>query len=195
LVSEFGVSRTVVREAVSRLQAAGLVETFQGRGSFVLELPPATSRFAVDTSQVRSHREVLELLDFRIGVEVEAAGLAAARRTVHQLKAIERALDDFKRVGDNPGRAVEADFTFHLKIATASGNRFYAELFGSLGPMMIMLPKTRLDPAYQISDAAHLNRVALEHENIYTAIARSDPDAARAAARVHLSNTRHRLRD
>jgi GntR family transcriptional regulator, transcriptional repressor for pyruvate dehydrogenase complex len=195
LVSEFGVSRTVVREAISRLQAAGLVETFQGRGSFVLELPPATNGFAVDTSHVRSHRDVLDLLDFRIGIETEAAGLAAARRTDRQLKAIERALGDFRRIGANPGRAVEADFAFHLKVATASGNRFYTELIGSLGPMMIMLPRTRLAPSYEISDAAHLNRVALEHENIYDAIARSDPEAARAAARVHLSNTRHRLRE
>lgn len=191
LVAEFGVSRTVVREAISRLQAAGLVETFQGRGSFVLSLPPATGRFALD--EVRSHRDVLELLELRIGVEVEAAGLAAGRRTTHQLKAIERALDDFQRIGDDPSRSVEADFTFHLKVANASGNRFYTELIGSLGPQMIMLPRTRLDPAYEMSDATHVTRVVLEHENIYDAIARSDPEGARAAARVHLSNTRHRL--
>ncbi|MEV0289117.1 MULTISPECIES: FadR/GntR family transcriptional regulator [unclassified Kribbella] len=189
LVEEFGVSRTVVREAVSRLQAAGLVETFQGRGSFVLAVPER----AAGLRQVRSHRDVLELLDFRIGVESEAAGLAAVRRTEHQLKAIERALDDFRRIGADPGRSVEADFAFHLKVAAASGNRFYTDLIDSLGPMMIMLPRTRLDPAYEMSDATHLTRVVLEHENIYAAIARQDPDAARAAARVHLSNTRHRL--
>ncbi|MFI7064684.1 FadR/GntR family transcriptional regulator [Kribbella sp. NPDC050124] len=189
LVEEFGVSRTVVREAVSRLQAAGLVETFQGRGSFVLEVPER----ADGLRQVRSHRDVLELLEFRIGVESEAAGLAAVRRTEHQLKAIERALDDFRRIGADPSRSVEADFAFHFKVAAASGNRFYTDLIDSLGPMMIMLPRTRLDPAYEMSDATHLTRVVLEHENIYAAIARSDPDAARAAARVHLSNTRHRL--
>ncbi|MGW1339998.1 FadR/GntR family transcriptional regulator [Kribbella sp. NPDC002412] len=189
LVEEFGVSRTVVREAVSRLQAAGLVETFQGRGSFVLEVPER----AAGLRQVRSHRDVLELLEFRIGVEIEAAGLAAVRRTEHQLKAIERALDDFRRIGDDPSRSVEADFAFHLKVAAAAGNRFYTDLIDSLGPMMIMLPRTRLDPAYEMSDATHLTRVVLEHENIYAAIARQDPDAARAAARVHLSNTRHRL--
>ncbi|HZX05928.1 FadR/GntR family transcriptional regulator, partial [Kribbella sp.] len=77
LVEEFGVSRTVVREAVSRLQAAGLVETFQGRGSFVLEVPERPPGLRA----VRSHRDVLELMDFRIGVETEAAGLAAVRRT------------------------------------------------------------------------------------------------------------------
>jgi DNA-binding FadR family transcriptional regulator len=191
LVEEFGVSRTVVREAVSRLQAAGLVETFQGRGSFVLEVPQATDHFAL--REVRSHRDVLELLEFRIGVESEAAGLAAVRRTDRQLKAIERALDDFRRIGDDPARSVEADFAFHRKVAAAAGNRFYTDLIDSLGPMMIMLPRTRLDPAYEMSDATHLTRVVLEHENIYAAIARSDPEAARAAARVHLTNTRHRL--
>ena len=100
------------------------------------------------------------------GSRVEAAGLAAGRRTEHQLKGIERALDDFRRIGDDPSRSVEADFAFHLKVAAASGNRFYSELIGSLGPMMIMLPRTRLDPAYEMSDPAHLTRVvarAREH--------------------------------
>lgn len=189
LVEEFGVSRTVVREAVSRLQAAGLVETFQGRGSFVLEVPDRTPGLRA----VRSHRDVLDLMDFRIGVESEAAGLAAARRTAHQLQGIERALDDFRRVGDDPGRSVQADFAFHLKVAVASGNRFYGDLIGELGPMMIMLPRTRLDPAYEMDDPDHLTRVVHEHENIHAAIARSDPEAARAAARVHLANTRERL--
>ncbi|MEV5961989.1 FadR/GntR family transcriptional regulator [Kribbella sp. NPDC051952] len=190
LVEEFGVSRTVVREAVSRLQAAGLVETFQGRGSFVLEIPDRASGLRA----VRSHHDVLELMDFRIGVESEAAALAAGRRSAHQLKGIERALDEFRRVGDDPGRSVEADFSFHLKVAVASGNRFYRELIESFGPMMIMLPRTRLNAAYEVSDAAHLTRVVHEHENIYAAIERSDPEASRAAARVHLTNTRARLR-
>jgi GntR family transcriptional repressor for pyruvate dehydrogenase complex len=189
LVEEFGVSRTVVREAVSRLQAAGLVETFQGRGSFVLEVPERTSGLR----EVRSHRDVLELMDFRIGVESEAAGLAAGRRSVYQLKAIERALDEYRRIGDDPARSVEADFAFHLKVAVASGNRFYSDLIGELGPMMIMLPRTRLDPAYEMSDPDHLTRVIHEHENIHAAIEHADPEAARAAMRVHLSSTRHRL--
>lgn len=189
LAEEFGVSRTVVREAVSRLQAAGLVETFQGRGSYVLEVPERTPGLRA----VRSHRDVLDLMDFRIGVESEAAGLAAGRRTAHQLKGIERALDEFRRVGDDPARSVQADFAFHLKITIASGNRFYGDLISELGPMMIMLPRTQLDPAYEMSDPDHLLRVIHEHENIHAAIDRSDPEAARAAMRVHLSSTRHRL--
>ena len=192
LAAEFGVSRTVVREAISRLQAAGLVETFQGSGSFVLALPESTE-FSVEASQIRTHRDVLDMIDFRIGVESESAGLAATRRTDRQLKAIERALVDLGQSGEQPSRAVEADYQFHLKIALASDNRFYADLLSSLGPMMIMLPRTRLQPAYTVSDATHLTRVTLEHENIYLAIAHQDAAAARAAMRLHLSNSRARL--
>ncbi|MDU0315050.1 FadR/GntR family transcriptional regulator [Phycicoccus sp. M110.8] len=192
LVAEFGVSRTVVREAISRLQAAGLVETFQGRGSFVLALPE-TGRFEVGADRVRTHRDVVDMIDFRIGVEGEAAGLAAERRTDVQLKALERALRDLGRAGERGNGAVEADYEFHLRVAAASGNRFYPELLASLGPMMIMLPRTRLEPEYTVSDATHLTRVALEHENIYLAVARGDGAAARAAMRLHLANSRARL--
>ncbi|HZX04149.1 FadR/GntR family transcriptional regulator, partial [Kribbella sp.] len=159
-------------------------------GSFVLEVPERPPGLRA----VRSHRDVLELMDFRIGVETEAAGLAAVRRTAHQLEGIARALDEFRRVGDDPARSVEADFAFHLKIAVASGNRFYGDLIADLGPMMIMLPRTRLNPAYEMSDPDHLTRVIHEHENIHAAITRSDAEGARAAMRVHLTNTRERLR-
>ncbi|MEO3867672.1 FadR/GntR family transcriptional regulator [Nonomuraea sp. B12E4] len=192
LVEEFGVSRTVVREAISRLQAAGLVETFQGRGSFVLALP-ASAGFSVEAAQIRTHRDVLDMIDFRIGVETEAAGLAAERRTDLRLKAIERALVDLSRAGEHPSGAVEADFRFHHEIALASGNRFYSDLLASLGPMMIMLPRTRLEHGYTVSDATHVTRVTLEHENVYRAIADQDAAAARAAMRLHLSNSRARL--
>lgn len=192
LSAEFGVSRTVVREAISRLQAAGLVETFQGRGSFLLALPE-TYGFSVEASQVRTHRDVLDMMDFRIGVESEAAGLAAERRTDVQLKAIERVLVELSRAGEQPNRAVAADFEFHLKVATASNNHFYSDLISSLGPLVILLPRTRLEPGYTVSDASHLTRVTLEHENIYLAIARQDTAAARAAMRLHLSSSRGRL--
>ena len=73
-----GVSRTVVREAVTRLRAEGLVETFQGRGSFVLAMPEPTS-FTVESAAIRTHHDVLDMIDFRLGIESEAAALAAAR--------------------------------------------------------------------------------------------------------------------
>ena len=96
LIAEFGVSRTVVREAVTRLRAEGLVETFHGRGSFVLTVPEPTS-FTVESAAVRTHQDVLDMIDFRVGIETEAAALAAARVDDAGGAAIRTALEAFSR--------------------------------------------------------------------------------------------------
>ena len=190
LNAAYGVSRTVVREAVSRLQAEGLVETFQGRGSFVLAVPEA-STFSLESSAIRTQTDVLAMIDFRIGVESEAAALAAARVTPAAAEAIEAALEQFVQAGHEG--AVEADFAFHRAVADATGNRFYVELLDALGPMMIMLPRTRLGEAYSMTDSTHVDRVRREHEQVAAAVLAGDVETARAAMRVHLGNTRRRV--
>jgi len=190
LIGEYGVSRTVVREAVTRLRAEGLVETFQGRGSFVLAIPEPTP-FRVEASAIRNHHDVLAIIDFRLGVESEAAYLAAASRSIEAAEQVRVALEAFSAAG--PDEAVEADFTFHRSIAAATGNRFYLDLVDSLGPMMIMLPRTRLPAEFSLTDDAHVERVRREHDNVADAVLAGDPETARAAMRVHLGNTRARL--
>jgi GntR family transcriptional regulator, transcriptional repressor for pyruvate dehydrogenase complex len=190
LIEEYGVSRTVVREAVTRLRAEGLVETFQGRGSFVLAMPEPTS-FRVEASAIRSQADVLAMIDFRLGVESEAAYLAAAHRTPAAAETVRTALETFSTAG--PEEAVEADFAFHRAVAAASGNRFYLDLVDSIGPMMILLPRTRLPEEFSLTDATHVDPVRREHDNVAAAVIAGDPETARAAMRVHLGNTRRRL--
>lgn len=190
LSEEYAVSRTVVREAVTRLRAEGMVETFQGRGSFVLAMPDPTS-FTVEASAVRTHADVLAMIDFRLGIESEAAYLAATHRTSDGADEVRAALAAFSTAG--PEEAVEADFAFHRAVAAASGNRFYLELLDSIGPMMIMLPRTRLPEEFSHTDAAHVERVRREHDNVAAAVIAGDAETARAAMRVHLGNTRRRL--
>jgi DNA-binding FadR family transcriptional regulator len=190
LIDEYAVSRTVVREAVTRLRAEGLVETFQGRGSFVLAMPEPTS-FTIEASAIRSQADVLAMIDFRLGVESEAAYLAAKRRSPEGADALRVALDAFSAAGAE--EAVEADFAFHRAVAAASRNRFYVDLLDSLGPMMIMLPRTRLPDEFSLTDATHVDRVRREHDNVAAAVIAGDPETARAAMRVHLGNTRRRL--
>jgi GntR family transcriptional repressor for pyruvate dehydrogenase complex len=185
LIETYGVSRTVVREALSRLKAAGLIETQHGRGSFVLTRPSTTG---FDPGLPAGFHDVLELLEFRTGVEVESAGLAAVRRTGPALAGLRAAMDDFARAEGNPGAAVNADFLFHLRIALATGNRYFGDLLASLGPSMIVMPPERLRP-----DRQDFATIVAEHENIHAAIERQDAEAARAAVRVHLSNSRARL--
>jgi GntR family transcriptional repressor for pyruvate dehydrogenase complex len=190
LIETYGVSRTVVREAVTRLRAEGMVETFQGRGSFVLAVPEPSS-FTVESSTIRSHHDVLAMVDFRIGIESESAALAARRRTDADTAAITGTLAAFTDAGREG--AVEADFAFHLAVARATQNRFYVDLLESLGPMMIMLQRTRLGEEFSMTDAAHVERVRLEHDNVAAAVVDGDAGTARAAMRVHLGNTRRRL--
>ncbi|MGI5291069.1 FadR/GntR family transcriptional regulator [Nonomuraea polychroma] len=185
LVETYGVSRTVVREAIARLKAAGLIETQHGRGSFVLARPSTTG---FDPAPARSRQEVLDLLDFRMGVEVEAAGLAAARRTEAGLTGLREALESFESAAGHPSAAVNADYLFHLRIALVTGNRYFADLLASLGPSMIIMPRERLRP-----DRPDFARIVAEHDHIYAAIRRQDAEAARAAVRVHLANSRARL--
>lgn len=193
IMAEFEVSRTVVREAISKLQASGLVETRHGIGTFVLGLGQAPG-FKITPDQFSTLRDVIAVLELRIGVETEAAALAAQRRTDANMAAMRLALDAVTQAVDEGRDAVSSDFQFHLEIARATQNSHFAELMGTLGSMII--PRARLDAGDGLNAdlRQYLHRVNGEHESIYDAIVGQDPDAARAAMRTHLANSRERRR-
>jgi GntR family transcriptional repressor for pyruvate dehydrogenase complex len=192
LISEFGVSRTVVRAALTRLQAEGLVETERGRGSFALT-PPQEGTTA-GTRPVVSIEDRLHLLEFRMGVEAEAAALAARNHTDRQLKALQKALEDFTASVEHPAHAMKSDYEFHRAVASASGNPFYSDCLASLGQTMIAMPRTRLMTGVEHYARDHFDQVVHEHGSIYAAIAERDSATAAAAMRSHLANSRRRLR-
>jgi DNA-binding FadR family transcriptional regulator len=194
IMKAYGVSRTVVREALSRLQAGALVETHHGIGTFVLEAR-ASGTFRIDPADIATSGEVLAVLELRISLETESAGLAAARRTDAHLLAMRGALDEFAANVAVAGDTVTPDFRFHLEIAQATGNRHFADIMSHLGTTII--PRTRISSAMRMAPelrAQYLQKVNREHEEIFDAIARQDPESARAAMRIHLTNSRERLR-
>jgi DNA-binding FadR family transcriptional regulator len=193
IMEDFGVSRTVVREAISRLQAAGLVETRHGVGTFVVGLGEG-SAFRIAPEQLETLQDVIAVLELRIGVETESAALAAVRRTPENLEALRGALKAFTSAVEEGRDAVGPDFQFHLEIARATQNHHFMDLMGTLGGMMI--PRARLEPPGPLTPErqAYLRRVNAEHESIVDAIARSDAEGARAAMRTHLANSRERRR-
>lgn len=193
IMQAYGVSRTVVREALSKLQAGGLVETLHGVGTFVLQ-PRASGVFRLDPGEIAASVDVLAVLELRISLETESAGLAASRRTDEQLVAMRHALDDFEKNVTVAGDTVGPDFRFHLQIAQSTGNPYFADIMRHLGTTLI--PRTRISAIrnHEGGGAPYLSRVNREHEEIYAAIARRDPESARAAMRIHLTNSRERLR-
>ena len=155
---------------------------------------PSPSGFRIDPATIVTLRDVLAILELRISLEVESAGLAAQRRSPEQLAAMRAALDALNESTARDGDAVASDFQFHLQIALSTGNRYFTDIMTHLGTSII--PRTRLNSASLAHDdqQRYMNRLSREHEEIYTAIARQDSDAARAAMRLHLTNSRERLR-
>lgn len=194
IMRAWGVSRTVVREALSRLQAGGLVETRHGIGTFVLNPPPGAAGFGIDPAELATAVDVMAVLELRISLETETAGLAAQRRSDEQLAQIRAALDELEAHSGGQGDTVSPDMRFHMLIAAATGNRYFADIMAHLGATLI--PRARINsPRVAQEDLPqYLRRVNREHEEIYEAIARKDPEAARAAMRLHLTNSRERLR-
>ena len=193
IMQQHGISRTVVREALSQLQASALVETRHGVGTFVRP-PQAPGTFRIDADDFATVADVISVLELRISLETEAAGLAAQRRGEENLRSMQAALQAFHESIRNDSDAVPSDFQFHMEVARATGNRHFAELMTYLGTMII--PRTRLNTARTAPEGRlpYLQRVNAEHETIYIAIRDRDAEAARAAMRTHLSNSRERLR-
>ncbi|WP_437358157.1 FadR/GntR family transcriptional regulator [Inquilinus limosus] len=189
LIDEFNVSRTVVREAIAELRAKGLVEPRQGVGVFVTPVAePAPGLLSGDFTRLS---EVLELLEFRMGVEIEAAGLAALRRSSGQEAEILLAHERMIAVVDGGGSAVDADFALHLAIAAATNNHFYTDVLKYLGQRTI--PRSRLGDSAEAT-TGYLRKVIVEHARIIEAIERQDPDGARLAMRHHLTESQRRYR-
>jgi GntR family transcriptional regulator, transcriptional repressor for pyruvate dehydrogenase complex len=193
LTARYSVSRTVVREAIASLRSSGRIDTQQGRGAFVLA-PPFQYPYAVDASDLSKIGDMLQIMDLRIGLESEGASLAAQRRTPAQLADIRSALDKLETGIKAAETAVSSDAQFHLEILRATGNSYYIDLFTQLGPLMIPRARVDLFKDDRRAKIRYLELIQAEHAQIYQAIARRDAEAARAAVRLHLTNSRERLR-
>ncbi|MFK3779871.1 FadR/GntR family transcriptional regulator [Agrobacterium sp. NPDC089420] len=191
LEERFSVSRTVVREAIAELRAAGLVTPIQGKGMFVtdlLDLPAVT----LTPVELQSVPQTLELIEFRIGVEVEAAGIAAYRRSASQEEAIRMANHEMALKIERGEQTVEVDFLFHMAIAMATNNRYFSEALNRFGQRSI--PRGQFPTLPDANGRQYLSGVLAEHERILDAIADQDPEAARIAMREHLVASQKRYR-
>jgi GntR family transcriptional repressor for pyruvate dehydrogenase complex len=193
LTSNLGVSRTVVREAVAALRADGLVVTRRGSGAYVADNPTA-SPFRIAAPQLGRLSDVLDIMELRLAVEVEAAGFAAERADRQQLAAVRRALRDIDRALRSGGGAVAEDFAFHRAIAEATGNAQFPRFLAFLGSHVIPRQSVRLAVDTPAGRRSYLERIQNEHRRIVAGIAGGDPGEARRAMRDHLTRSLGRYR-
>ncbi|MFZ5781964.1 MAG: FadR/GntR family transcriptional regulator [Pseudomonadota bacterium] len=192
LTDALGVSRPVVREAVAALRADGLVVTRQGSGAYVAD--PLAGPFRIAALRANALTDVLDVMELRLAMEVEAAALAAERGTRRQIAAIRaawRAIDRALRHGEG---AVEEDFAFHRAIAEATGNRQFPRFLSFLGSHVIPRQSVRLTMDTPAERRAYLERIQHEHARIVSGISEHDAGEARRAMRDHLTRSLERYR-
>lgn len=177
IAERLGVSRPIVREALSRWAALGVVETINGRGTF-LRRPVDESTRHVVLSLGTERERLLELVEVRTALETEAAALAALRATPEQIGGLWEALEAVERAYARYNDAPEEDWAFHLKVYRATGNpmfEHFIEAFHSL------FHRFWENPLHQPEFA---KRGLPYHRALVESIAARDPEGARAAVRM-----------
>jgi len=190
LVAQFQVSRTVVREAVSRLKSLGLVESRQGSGVFV-SLQPPFAPLNFEARHAASQEVVIQMVEVRRALEAEVAALAAERRSTADLQAIEQAVRALDLAVQSGGDGVAEDVRFHRAIAEATRNPFLIQTLEYLSQFLYGATQvTRANEARRGDFAA---AVRTEHQAILQAVHNGDPERARQAAAAHMGNAIRRI--
>jgi DNA-binding FadR family transcriptional regulator len=179
LAAMHSVSVGSIREAISMLISADLIETRPGRGTYVLRGSPEPVTIKVGPPLER--REIEELTDARLIVEVELAALAAERATPEQLETLRRAVERMEAVAADPYDFPEADVEFHLAVAEAAGNRYL--LKAMLDIRSLLRQDMELGAEAAIRRFGDLRWSVGSHRKLVEAIAERDADRAREVAR------------
>jgi GntR family transcriptional repressor for pyruvate dehydrogenase complex len=191
LVKQLGVSRTVIREAVSRLRNAGLVEPRQGRGVFVM--PRRTRPLDLEAESSDTKSKVLHIVEVRRAMEGEAASLAATRATPADIARMRQSLAAIDTAVAAGGDGVDEDLAFHQSVAESTGNAVMVSTVRYLGE--VLRSGIRVTRANEARRNDFIEAVRNEHHAILAAIESGDARAARTAARRHMKHAASRLQD
>ncbi len=188
LRKQFGASRTLVREAIRRLQGRGLIKTVNGSGSYVAggDLQHVSMALNAYSVLAADHRTFADLLELRMAIEGDAAAKAAADREGRGWRLLEAKLQVM-----SAARIIEEfailDIDFHMELLRTSGNELFASLGAALRDRYV---RFAID-SYRSSE--HLRSETMtEHRVIVDSIKSGRPEVAREAARSHVSRSRGR---
>jgi GntR family transcriptional regulator, transcriptional repressor for pyruvate dehydrogenase complex len=174
LMQELGVGRSTVREVIGRFQALGVLESRKGSGTYLLQPVSAATvhmPLMVETQNLRD--ALLQTLEVRRGIEVEACALAAMRRTDEDLCVIEEKLDEMERVHLAKGTSGKEDLAFHVSIYEATHNPLFKQLLEQMREAF----ERFWDKPFDRPDFAR--RSFPYHRTLFCAIADRDSEGAR----------------
>lgn len=188
LATEYEVSRPVIREALAHLRERGMVETVNGKGTFVRK--PSISLISESLTR---HIEFNfadtitpeQLYEARALIEVTSCGLAAERITAAELAQLEKLLAAMESPDRDAASHTEADAAFHVSIARATGNPLIPTM---LSPIIESVIKGMFVSSSVAAEAIEAG--VHDHRRILDALRRGDPEAARRAMSDHLATSR-----
>jgi GntR family transcriptional repressor for pyruvate dehydrogenase complex len=190
LSDAFGVSRSVVREALSQLKYEGLLNSRQGKGVIVLD-PSARKSFRMGEIDRLSKQDLAQFYEMRAVIESETAALAASRRSPNGLMRLRNCLARMAQAVEDRTDGTGPDLEFHRIIAEMSGNKYLKDLMDYLNSKAGAVIRTARN--HSSRDAKLPAAVQKEHEEIFQALETGDADAARACSLRHLNNAARRL--
>jgi GntR family transcriptional repressor for pyruvate dehydrogenase complex len=187
----FGVSRSAVREAMSAMENVGLIEIRHGSGVYLKDVNEKAWLEPMATMLFARKENLVGLLELRMGLESEAAALAALRAGPDDYFALEEALQLMDWEIKEGGVPNKADFQFHFALAVAAGNSFFTTV--------LQVVREAFQQGLQTShgilkqDPERRRVVLAEHRAIFDAIKKGDPEEARLALRTHLGKVKEKL--
>ncbi|NRF07519.1 FadR/GntR family transcriptional regulator [Agrobacterium pusense] len=189
LARTFGVSRSVIREAIAKLRSEGLVETRHGIGAFVLSTV-RRSKIRLEICGVPDPNDLPGLFQLRLPLERQAARLAATEHKVNDLSILKEHVFEMSRVSDWLAKGIGSDIAFHLAVARATQNRFYVDM---LSPLLTYLGDI-IPLAFRCTGDTNIATTTFdEHRAVYEAIAARDQDGAEKWMTSHIVNSASRL--
>ena len=183
LAEAFGVSRTSVREAINKLVVMGLLEQRQGQGTFV-RTPESREKSLLATMVESQNASITDLLEVRRGLECNAAALAATRAVEKDLQFMEKSLEEMQKEVQSGRLGTEADASFHMAICYATQNPLQVFIMKNFYDFLFTGIKVNLEGLYKVPGNTEI--ILEQHQAIYQAIRRHDPDAAFQAMKRHI---------
>lgn len=191
LTAQFGVSRVPIREALSMLRAAGVINSRQGGGSYVEESTNSNfiQRIHIDTDDIDNIKYLFEM---RKILEPEAAYLAALRRTPEQLENMKRIFSDWEDKSiEKVTTAKKEDIEFHRSIILASQNPILIQTQDNLTSLYEKTLQITLRPNIELKQRREA--VLKEHRDILLAIEAEEPELAKILCQIHLRNAEEKI--
>jgi len=180
LGEQFGVSRTVIREAVRALAARGIIDVRTGSGLRVAAVDGSSVMESISLFLRSSSLEYPKVHEVRKLLEVEIAGLAAERASDERIGRLREICEQLEAaLDDDVESASHLDLEFHREIARGTDNELYLLLLDSIGESLLAIRRENL----QAGSGAETIRA---HREIFERIAARDPEGARAAMLAHL---------